>query len=360
MQITAVTVTVVEVPQIPPIAPYRSHIRSSSTTCSAITRVDTDAGITGWGEHNTNFLPNLSARKMEQQARDWLIGRDPRNIVGYHQECPLEMRLKSGIEMALWDIHGKAAGLPVAALLGGILRPRIELAACMGIQSYQRAGEIASYYVEQGFTTLKTKAGADMKEDLEMVRGVRDAVGDRLKLRIDPNRAYSPRQAAELAKKLEPYRLEYFEQPIPAEPLADAAWLRQQTTTPIALNESVTDPASVLHILRADAAAFILPDTHTAGGIWPCAIIGQLCHAASIPCIMHCGHDLGPKTAAMLHVAASGPAYSLANDSTYFGLEDDILTERYVIDRGTIAVPDKPGLGIEVDPERLARYRVAC
>lgn len=360
MRVTMVTVTVVEVPQRAPLAPYRSHLRSSSTTQSAIVRVDTDAGITGWGEHNINFLPNISARRMEHDARPWLIGRDPQNIVRFHQECALEPRLKSGIELALWDICGKAVGLPVAVLLGGILRERVEVAACMGIQSYERAKEMATWYVEQGFGTLKTKAGADMQEDFEMVRGIRDAVGNRLKLRIDPNRAYSPQQALELARRLEPFDLEYFEQPIPAEPLADATWLRSQTSVPIALNESVLGPASVLEILRANAAAFILPDTHIAGGILPCVTIGRICDAAGIPCIMHCGHDLGPKTAAMLHVAASCSAYSLANDTTYYGLEDDIITERFSIERGTIAVPNKPGLGIEGDPERLAQYEVDC
>jgi len=359
MRVTSVSVTVVEVPQTAPLAPYRSHLRSSSTTQSAIARVETDAGLVGWGEHNINFLPNLSGRQMTRAAQ-WLVGRDARNISRFHQECPLETRLKSGLELALWDICGQAAGLPVAALLGGVIRERVEVAACMGIQSYERAKEMAAWYVEQGFGTLKTKAGSDMREDLEMVRGVRDAVGDRLKLRIDPNRAYSPQQAAELGRQLEQYSLEYFEQPIPAEPLADAAWLRRQTRTPIALNESVTDPASVLAILRADAAAFLLPDTHIAGGIWPCVAIGQLCAAAGIPCIMHCGHDLGPKTAAMLHVAAACPAYALANDTTYYGLEDDIITERLSIERGTMAVPTRPGLGVAGDPERIARYAIDC
>ena len=360
MQVTNVAILVVEVPQTAPLAPYRSHVRSSSTTCSAIVRVDTDAGLTGWGEHNVNFLPDVSGRRMQEQAREWLIGRDPQNLATFHQQCPFESRLKSGLELALWDICGKAVGLPVAVLLGGILRPQVQLAACMGIQTYERAGELAAWYVEQGFSTLKTKAGSDMTEDLEMVRGVRDAVGDKLKLRIDPNRAYTPQQAAELARRLEPYQLEYLEQPIPAEPLSDATWLRSQSKTPIALNESVTGPASVLEILRADAAAFILPDTHLAGGILPCVTIGRICEAAGIPCIMHCGHDLGPKTAAMVHIAAACPAYSLANDSTYYGLEDDIITERLQINRGSIAVPTRAGLGIEGDPERIHRYRIDC
>ena len=153
----------------------------------------------------------------------WAVGRDPSNIASFHRECRLETRLKCGIELALWDICGKARGVSVAELLGGVIRPDVELAACMGIQSYERAGEIAAQYVEMGFSTLKTKAGTDADEDYEMARGVRDAVGDKLRLRIDPNRAYSPQQAADLAKRLEAFDLEYFEQPIPAEPLADAA-----------------------------------------------------------------------------------------------------------------------------------------
>jgi len=155
------------------------------------------------------------------------------------------------------------------------------------------------------------------------------------------------------------YDLQYLEQPIPAEPLSDATTLRNATAVPIALNESVIDAASVWEILQAGASDLILPDTHIAGGILPCAKIGHVVEAAGATCIMHCGHDLGPKTAAMLHVAASGPSYTLGNDSTYYGLEDDIITEPFVIDRGFIALPDAPGLGIEVDQDKMARYRVS-
>lgn len=358
MKITAIEITVVEIPQTPVLAPYRSHIRSSSTTRSAIVRLDTDEALVGWGEYNVNFLEGVSAARAQAEAAAWLLGRDPLNVADFHRTCPLELRLKSGIEIALWDLRGKATGQSVAVLLGGVIRPEVELAACMGIQPYERAGELATYYVEQGFSTLKTKAGADMEEDLAMVRGVRDAVGMRIKLRIDPNRAYTPQQAAELAKRLEEYELEYLEQPIPAEPLSDAAWLRRQTKTPIALNESVTDPASVWQILKEDAAAFILPDTPQAGGILPCVKIGEVCEAAGVPCIMHCGHDLGPKTAAMVHVAAACPSYGLANDSTYYGLVEDICEEPLPIVRGKIAVPNRPGLGIECDPDKLRKYAV--
>ena len=124
MKVTDVTVWVVDVPQVAPIAPYRSHVRTSSTTGSAIVRVDTDVGISGWGECNVNFLPDISARQMQQQA-EWLVGHDPISIVHFHQTCPLESRLKSALELALWDIFGKVANMPVYQMLGGLSRERI-------------------------------------------------------------------------------------------------------------------------------------------------------------------------------------------------------------------------------------------
>ena len=92
----------------------------------------------GWGEHNVNFLDGVSARRDTDRGAAWHIGRDPRQIEAFHRECPFENRLKSGIEIALWDICGKAAGVPTAVLLGGIIRPEVELAACMGIQGAKR------------------------------------------------------------------------------------------------------------------------------------------------------------------------------------------------------------------------------
>ena len=158
MQISGISTWMVEVPRKAPIAPYRSHVRTSSTTTKIIVRLDTHEGLYGWGEANINFLSGINRDTLQKQASEWIIGRDPTNITLFHATCPLETRLKAGIELAMWDIAGKASGLPVAELLGGIIREEVELAACMGIQSYERAGEIASFYVEEGYSTLKTKA----------------------------------------------------------------------------------------------------------------------------------------------------------------------------------------------------------
>jgi L-alanine-DL-glutamate epimerase-like enolase superfamily enzyme len=191
-----------------------------------------------------------------------------------------------------------------------------------------------------------------------MVRGIRDGVGDRLKLRIDPNQGYSPEVAFPLARDLERYNLEYFEQPMPQSCIGESARLRRQTTTPLALNESVTAPEVVLQILQLRAADVLLPDTYQCAGILGVKKVAALCEAAGVPCVFHCSHDLGLKTAAMLHVVASSPGFTLANDCTYYGLEDDIVTPPHKIERGHMEVPEGPGLGVSVDEKKLARYRV--
>jgi L-alanine-DL-glutamate epimerase-like enolase superfamily enzyme len=260
--------------------------------------------------------------------------------------------------MALWDLIGQATSQPLYKLLGGAVRRQVELAACMGIRPYDEAKAIARQYVEMGFGTLKTKAGRDPEEDLRMVRGIRDGVGDRLKLRIDPNQGYAPEVAFTLARDLEPYTLEYFEQPMPQSCLGEAARLRRVTKTPIALNESVTTPEVVLQILQLHAADVLLPDTYQCSGILGVKKVAALAEAAGVPCVFHCAHDLGLKTAAMLHVVASTQGFTLANDCTYYGLEDDIITPPHVIERGRMPVPQAPGLGVTVDEAKVRKYRI--
>src|SRR5205807_5102556 len=183
-----------------------------------------------------------------------------------------------------------------------------------------------------------TKAGRKPEEDLEMVRGIRDGVGDRLKLRIDPNQGYAPEIAFPLARDLEKYNLEYFEQPMPFSCIGESARLRQLTTTPLALNESVTTPQIAMQILQLGAADVLLPDTYQCGGILGVKRVAALCEAAGVPCVFHCAHDLGLKTAAMLHVVASTPNFPLANDCTYYGLTDDIIDPLFQIERGFLTV----------------------
>lgn len=357
MKITHLHAFGVRIPQKPPIAPYQSRYRASSVKDAILVRLETDTGLVGWGETPVDWINKSFEGTPEERMRRQAVGRDPFDLEAWYAENTLGPFLASGVEMAMWDLMGKATNVPLYKLLGGAVRKRIELAACMGIRPYEEARTIARGYVEQGFTTLKTKAGRRAEEDLEMVRGIRDGVGDKLKLRIDPNMGYAPDVAFPLARDLEKFNLEYFEQPMPLGLIADHARLRRHSTTPIGLNESVTTPDVVLQILQLHAADVILPDTYQGGGIWNVKKAAALAEAAAVPCVFHCAHDLGLKTAAMLHVVASSPGFTLANDCTYYGLEDDILTTPHRIEHGYMTVPEAPGLGVTVDEQKVAKYR---
>jgi L-alanine-DL-glutamate epimerase-like enolase superfamily enzyme len=358
MKITQLQALRVRISQKPPIAPYQNRYRAGTYKEALLVRLETDTGLIGWGETPDDWINHSYEGTPEELLRRQVLGRDPFDVEAFYAENTLGSFLASGVEMALWDLMGKATRQPLYRLLGGAVRKKVELAACMGIRPYEEAKAIARQYVEMGFGTLKTKAGRDAAEDLEMVRGIRDGVGDRLKLRIDPNMGYSPDVALSLARDLEKYDLQYLEQPMPATLLAESARLRRQTTTPLALTESVTTPEVALQILQLGAAAVLLPDTYQGGGILAVKKVATLAEAAGVPCVFHCAHDLGLKTAAMLHVVASTPNFPLANDCTYYGLEDDIITPLHQIDRGYMQVPEGPGLGVNVDEAKLARYRI--
>ena len=363
MRITAVDTFVIDVPQKHPIAPYQSRYVATSQTGALLVRIETDQGHTGWGEapqlmafHDQKPFTGHEAKLL----RPLLLGCDATAIEALYADVGItDPYLQSAVEMACWDALGKLCGQPLYRLLGGPYRDRVELAACMGIRPPTEAAEIAQGYVTAGFTTLKMKGGRRAEEDLAMVRAIREAVGDKLKLRVDPNTGYSPEVALQLARDFEPYELEYFEQPMPANLIDESARMRKQTKTPLALNESVTTLSSVQEILQKNAAEVLLPDTYQCGGLWAVKLIGDWSAAAGVKCVFHCAHDFGLKTAAMLHVVASSPNFPLANDCTYYGLTDDIITHPFVIDQGRMAVPHGPGLGVTVDRDKLRKYTVS-
>ncbi len=358
MKIQQLHAVTVRIPQLPPIAPYQNRYRAGTHKEALLVRLESDTGLVGWGETPIDWINKSFEGTPEDLLRRRAVGRDPFDLEAWYAENQLGSYLASGVEMAMWDLIGQAVRQPLYKLLGGAVRKKIELAACMGIRPYEEAKTIARQYVEMGFRTLKTKAGRRAEEDLEMVRGIRDGAGDRLKLRIDPNMGYTPEVAFPLARELEKYHLEYFEQPMQQGLIGEAARLRRHTSTPIALNESITTPEAVLQVLQLHAADVILPDTYQCFGILGVKKVAALAEAAGVPCVFHCAHDLGLKTAAMLHVVASSPGFTLANDCTYYGLQDDIIAPLHVIERGTMMVPEGPGLGVKVDESKVAKYRV--
>jgi L-alanine-DL-glutamate epimerase-like enolase superfamily enzyme len=327
--------------------------------------ISTD-GLIGWGETaRSRTAPSFWPKS--QTELDALAGElagllkdqdllDIEPLVDRLWAAGLPHTIVAGVEMALWDMKGKAAGMPLYHLLGGLYRQQVPLAACLGILPPEEAAKVAVGYVEQGFSTMKMKAGRNAGHDLASVKAIRQAVGPALELRIDANQAYTPLEALRLCRKLEEFDLQYFEQPCRQDMVEELAQLRQKTRTPIALNESCRTPLDMLRIARLEAADCVLPDTHLSGGIIQVKRIAAIAEAAGIPMAMHCGHDLGAKTAAMAHLVASIRGFRYASDTTIHSLEADLLVEPLRIVQGSVEVPHGPGLGIEVDRAQLQRY----
>src|SRR5262245_16803733 len=162
MKVTKLDSLRVRIPQKPPIAPYQNRYKAGTHKESLLVRLETDTGLVGWGETPDDWINRSFEGAPTERLRGAVLGRDPFEIEAWYAENNLGGYLSSAVEMGFWDLIGQATRLPLYQLLGGPVRDKqVELAACMGIRPYAEAKAIAARYVEQGFTTLKTKAGRD-------------------------------------------------------------------------------------------------------------------------------------------------------------------------------------------------------
>jgi L-alanine-DL-glutamate epimerase-like enolase superfamily enzyme len=265
----------------------------------------------------------------------------------------------SGVEMALWDLLGKHAGLPLHALWGAKVRTHVDFTACQGLKAPSEAASTARTVVDRwGFKFLKTKAGEDVEVDLAIAGAIQSEVGEEAVLRPDANTGYGPEAAPDVMRRMKEIGVTHFEDPCSSEYPETLARIREEIGTTVLINMGVKDSASIRDMLNAGAADFLMPDTPVTGGLLRVRKVATAAEAWGVPCLMHCSHDLGLKTAAITHVAAATPNWSGPNDTCYHGLVDDILTEKLCFENGQIAVPEGAGLGVEVDEKKLEKYRV--
>ena len=263
----------------------------------------------------------------------------------------------AAVEMACWDLVGKASGAPLHKLWGGKYRERIEMIAYLFVSDPEKVAAEARHFVERGFRTIKLKIGVDERSDVPIVKAVREAVGPDIRIRADVNGAWTPGTAKRMISRLAPFDLEYVEQPLVHDDLLGHAQLRRWSPVPIALDESAYTTTDVLNIIRAEAADVILLDPHEAGGLWQARKAASICEAAGIPVTLHSGGELGFSTAAYLHLAASTPNMFLAIDGQQHNQTDDVVPDPEVFryDQGCFKVPSGPGLGMSLDEAKLAR-----
>ena len=363
---------------IPVLVPIKSQfaIRFSQGQHSAspflIVKVHTDDGIVGLGEVSCTPLwsgeDHFTAKHfIDGTLGPALIGRDPRDVAANFDLVNLLLAgnifTKSALEMACWDILGKAANLPLYRLLGGLVRDKVLLKFSISGAEPEKSAELALWAKDEGFRTVKVKVGINPESDVARVKAVRKAVGNDIRIGVDANGGWSVRDAIPAIRKLETECGIYFaEQPVSALDPADMAAVRKAVNAPVIADESVFTLQDAMTVARSGAADVLSVYVGKSGGIGGARKMASVAEAAGLACTVGSNLELGIASAAMIHLAVSTPGIG-AEDfpcdiiGPYY-YESDILTERLPLADGTASPLDLPGLGITIDEEMLARYSV--
>jgi len=367
----------------------RVHQWSSLTTpigVYMIVRVITDEGLTGlgeapvlkdWGGDHMKYYgetPQTTAHVINDILTPALVGQNPCDFGLIHSVMDLAIKgypyAKAAIDMALYDLAGKALHTPAYQFLGGCYRKRIPVAHSIGLMEIEKAVEEALQVKAEGIKTVKLKGGQEPKRDVELVQKVRKALGADIQIVVDANQGYAtPKIAVRAIKAMEEYGIFYMEQPV--EGIDAMASVAQSVDTQIMADESAWTPQDVLEIARKKAANIISLYTTKPGGLFKAQKVAAVAEAAGLQCNVNGSVETGVGNAANLHLAASMAIASLAcvvPVSTPQGkggkgvagiyYTDDLITEPFEYDDGFIVISDRPGLGIELDEEKLARYRI--
>ena len=363
MRITGLEVTIVSVPFTQP-ETWVWGRRHGIT--NALVEVFTDEGVTGIGECPGHPHVALVGEVLGAIA-ETIVGQDPLRIErilgvlmarrGLHHFRHAANIALGGVETALWDIAGKFADQPLANLFGGRIRDRVPYYFYVPMASSEEMAAAAAKGAARGFETIYLKSGFDRQKDVADVAAVRDAVGSQVNLRIDANEAWSVAEAISIARELEPYDLEFIEQPVSMYDIDGLARVRRAVRTPIAANQAAWLEFDVLEIVRRRAADVILTCPHQLHGLLAFRKVAGLCELAGLPIIKHSFGDLGITTLAAAQVLSTLPAATLANQTHYNLLDDDVIAGGPpVFEGGALAAPGGPGIRARLDPDRVARY----
>jgi len=335
----------------------------------AIIFVETDAGITGLGEVDSVFMRRgaLLHHDVQKGLIPAVIGEDPFRVASIVRKMDQVLdgseEGKAGIEMALWDIVGKALDTPVYNLLGGKVRERIPLSYSIPFGSPDQMAELARKRVEWGHRTIKVKIGSeDATRDIAAVKSIRKAIGPNVKLRVDGNMGWqTAKQAIAVIRAIESEGLELVEQPLPAHDLPGMAEVRRSIGVPLMADESIRNPRAAMEVIRHEAADIANVYVTEAGGLLNAAKIFAMCEAAGMPCMIGSMPEFGIGTAAQIHLGVA--MTNLGPDSDTCGVlyhQEDLLKVPLRIENGFSYPPEGSGLGVEIDTQIFESWKVAA
>lgn len=380
MKIIGVTVHPLRTPLEHPFAFSQGWVRQRSAT---IVEISTDAGITGWGEAFAQGLepPAIAAAAIEHALTPLLLGADPRDTeVLWHRmyHATRDYGRKgsvvaaiSAVDIALWDICGKAAGLPIHQLLGGAFRTRVQAYATgfyrlKGQGEAPRLAEEALAHEAAGFRAMKVKLGFGLADDAAVMQAIGKAIaGHPITLMVDTNHAYGVADAIRLGRVLEPFALRWYEEPVAPEHVAGYREVRRSLAMPIAGGENEHTLFGFRDFLAAGAVDIAQPDIGSAGGFTACRHIIALAHAHGVQVNPHVWGSAIAQAASLQLIAAVPVAHhSLYADEPIFEYDRSSHPFRQLLVHepvqqhdGWVDIPSRPGLGVEVNRDVLERYR---
>jgi D-arabinonate dehydratase/D-galactarolactone cycloisomerase len=355
--------------------PLRRRFIYARTIDTVIVRIQTDSGLVGWGEAKAPVAPQATAKIVELLLADIVLGADPREVLVLWERMYAGMRVRghragfyleaiAGVDIALWDIAGQAAGAPIHTLLGGKMRDSIRVYAS-GLPSLplEAPDEAVAELVEEarqlnadGYTGVKVAIGRGIRGDLRVIGALRDAMGDDFAIYADAAGVYSRADAMRLGQALEELAVSFFEMPIPPEDVEGYAELAQGLAIPIAL-DSIMSRHETVELIRNRAIDVVQPDVCRAGGVTECRRIAELADAFGIAFQPHVSIGSAIHVAASAHLAVAMPNSMVCEywiGSNPIG--NAVIETPMDLREGKLAPPDYPGLGIKILPDKLLAH----
>lgn len=318
----------------------------------------------------------ISKAVIENYLAPALVGVDLGNFAEMHARMDAAIKgypySKAALDFAAYDVTGKWLGVPVHMLLGGRVRSHVAVTHSIGLIPIAEAEKEVAKVAAEGIKTIKIKIGVDPKRDIEIVRVIRNAVGDEVELCVDANEGYStPGEAISTVRAMDKYRLKYVEQPVMGiERIAEVA---RAIDPPVMADESAWNAHDVIQISERRAAQIVSIYTTKPGGLYKAMEVAAVCRAAGIICNVNGSVETGVGNLANIHLAAAAPAATLScvvpvstpaewQTGQVGGIYylDDLITAPMKLVNGTIEVPTAPGMGIDVDLAKIEKYRVSA
>jgi len=368
MKISDLKATIVAVPMGHSATTSRLN-RGPRVIVSVLVEVQTDEGLTGIGEAPPVQGADLTYA-IVQSAREHVLGENALHVNYLMKTLYARYNLThlhphaanyalNAIEMALWDLAGRSAGRPLSELWGGPFRLDIPYYGDVERQDPSAMKEEARKMAEAGFQTLYTKVGLDAEDDLAAVAAMRaGAPSPSVRIRVDANQSWTPGQAITMIGAMAQYGLEFVDQPVLMYNLDSLKRVRDAVGVPIAAHEAGWTMYEALNVIKQQAADVLHIDPRFDLGLTGARITAGMAEAAGLPVVSHSYGELGVAFSAAMHLIASCPNFTLANqEAGYRRLTDDVIVGGPISFHGQYArVPHGPGLGVTLDPERVGRY----